>query len=126
MVVDLARHEIADDEVVAFERLVRRRRLVNAAGDGLVVVDGERVRVQAAVPADHVERVRGHDITGADDAVRRAVLDKHLDLGLEVGDLDERGRSVQVALAERGVLEELTEPREVTLRRHDVAVGSMT
>ena len=57
VVVDLARHEVADDEVVALEDLVHRRRLVHPAGDRLEVGDVERVRVQAAVPADDVERV---------------------------------------------------------------------
>ena len=65
VVVDLARHEVADDEVVALEDLVHRRRLVHAAGDRLEVGDVEGVRVEAAVPADHVERVLRHDVHGA-------------------------------------------------------------
>ncbi len=123
VVVHLAGHEVADDEVVALERLVRRRRLVDTAGDRLVVVDREGVGVQAAVPADHVEGVVRHQVAGADDAVRGAVLDEHLDVLLL--DLHQFGRAVQVALAERRVLEELPELRQVTLRRDDVTVGSM-
>ena len=62
VVVDLARHERADHEVRPLERLVHRRRLVHPAGDRLEVVDRERPRVEAAVPADHVERVVGVDV----------------------------------------------------------------
>ena len=49
--------ERADDEVRPLERLVHRRRSVGALHDRLEVGDVEGVRVQAAVPADHVERV---------------------------------------------------------------------
>ena len=55
--VEQAGHERADDEAVARERLVHRRRLVDAPDDRLEVVDAERERVHAAVPADDVERV---------------------------------------------------------------------
>ena len=64
VVVEQARHERADDEVRPLEGLVHRRRLVQPAGDRLEVVDGERVRVEAAVPADHVERVVGVGVAG--------------------------------------------------------------
>jgi alkylation response protein AidB-like acyl-CoA dehydrogenase len=57
VVVDLARHEVADDEAAALEHLVHRRRLVHPAGDRLEVRDVEGVRVEAAVPADDVEGV---------------------------------------------------------------------
>ena len=83
VVVDLARHEVADHEVPALEDLVHRRRLVDPAGDRLVVLDVERVRVHAAVPADHVERVGGVHDDAAHDPVRAvaAVLGVHLDVG---------------------------------------------
>ena len=55
--VELPRAERADHEVRPLERLVRGRRLVQAPGLGLEVVDVERVRVDVAVPADDVERV---------------------------------------------------------------------
>ena len=122
VVVDLARAEVADHEVGALEDLVHRRRLVHLAGDRHEVLDVERVGVEAAVPADDVERVRGVGQPGADDARRAvaAVLDEHLDVGAV---LDERLlRAVQVALAVRRVLEELAEAGEVALGRRDVAV----
>ena len=78
MVVDLAGQEVADHEVVALPDLVHRRRLVHLAGDRHVVVDVERVGVEAAVPADHVERVRRVGHPGPDDAGAGAVLDQHL------------------------------------------------
>jgi hypothetical protein len=70
VVVDLARHEVADHEVGALEDLVHRRRLVHPAGDRLEVGDVERVRVEAAVPADDVERVLGYDVHGAGQPAR--------------------------------------------------------
>ena len=96
---------------------------MHLAGDRHEVLDVERVGVEAAVPADHVERVRRVGQRGADDAARTvaAVLHQHLDVGAL---LDERlARAVQVALAVRRVLEELAEPRQVALRRRDVGVG---
>ena len=80
VVVDLARQEVADHEVVALEDLVHRRRLVDLAGDRHVVVDVERVGVEAAVPADDVERVRGVRHPGPDHARRAAVLDQDVDV----------------------------------------------
>ena len=68
VVVDLARHEVADHEVVALEDLVHRRRLVDAAGDRLEVGDVEGVGVEAAVPADDVERVLRDDVDRAGQA----------------------------------------------------------
>ena len=122
VVVDLARAEVADHEVVALEDLVHRRRLVHLAGDRHEVLDVERVGVEAPVPPDDVERVGGVGHPRADQTRRTvaAVLDEHLDVGAL---LHERlGRPVQVALAVRRVLEELAEPGEVALRRRDVAV----
>jgi hypothetical protein len=68
VVVDLARQEVADHEVPALEDLVHRRWLVDLAGDRHVVLDVERVGVEAAVPADDVERVGRVGEAGADDA----------------------------------------------------------
>jgi hypothetical protein len=87
VVVDLARQEVADDEVVALEDLVDRRRLVHLAGDRHEVLDVERVGVQAAVPPDDVEGVGGVGEAGAHDAARTvaAVLDQHLDVLGPVG-----------------------------------------
>ncbi len=62
VVVELARAERADHEVLALEGLVHRRRHVDAAGDRLEVVGVERVRVDVAVPADDVERVVVEDV----------------------------------------------------------------
>src|SRR5581483_5279368 len=60
--VELARTEGADDEVPTLEGLVRGRRLVDAAGDRLEVVDRERPWKEVAVPADDVERVVVDDV----------------------------------------------------------------
>src|SRR5262249_11229111 len=49
------RTEGAHDEAIAFERLMHRRRLMDAANDRLEVVDVERPRVEVPVPADAVE-----------------------------------------------------------------------
>src|SRR3954453_11926031 len=55
--VELARAEGADHEAGALEGLVRGRRLVQAPGLGLEVMDVERVGVDVAVPAYDVQRV---------------------------------------------------------------------
>src|SRR6059058_786976 len=60
--VELAWTERTDNEVLALEGLVRGRRLVDAAGDRLEVVDRESPRIEVAVPADDVERVVVDDI----------------------------------------------------------------
>jgi hypothetical protein len=80
--VDLPRHEVANHEVVAFEDLVHRRRLTDAAGDRLVVGDAEDVRVEAAVPADDVEPVLRAGVHRPCDAARAptAVLDVDVDI----------------------------------------------
>ena len=101
MVVDLARHERADHEVRALEGLVHRRRLVQPAGDRLEVVDGDAARVEAAVPADHVERVVGVGVAGP----AAAVPHQHLDV--VAVDRQRLAGAAQVALAVRRVLEEL-------------------
>ena len=54
--VERPRAERADDEAVALERLVHRRRQVHAPDARLEVVDAERPRIVVAVPADDVER----------------------------------------------------------------------
>ncbi|KFK22380.1 hypothetical protein AALP_AAs73115U000100, partial [Arabis alpina] len=115
VVVDLARAERADHEAARLEDLVHRRRLVDLAGDRHEVLDVERVGVEAAVPAHHVERVGGVGQPGADDAAGSvaAVLDQHLDVGRAVAVEQQRlGGAVQVALAVRRVLEQLAVARE--------------
>src|SRR5688572_11658036 len=111
VVVDLAGQEVADDEVPALEDLVHRRRLVDLAGDRHVVLDVERVGVEAAVPADDVEWVRRIGEAAADDAGTGAVL--HEDLDVRALGLEGLGGTVEVALAVGRVLEELAEAREV-------------
>src|SRR5680860_1403019 len=94
--------------------------MVDATGDRLEVLDVEGVRVQAAVPADHVERVGRIGHPSADDAARTAapMLDEHLDVGAFY---EERiVGSVEVAFAVRRVLEKLTESGQVPLGRGDV------
>jgi hypothetical protein len=53
--IEVARDERADDEVRALERLMRRRRLMNATCDRLEVMNRERPGVEEAVPPDEVE-----------------------------------------------------------------------
>jgi hypothetical protein len=122
VVVDLAGHEVADDEVVALEDLVNRRRLVDPAGDGLVVGDVERVRIKAAVPADDVEGVLGHDVDGAGQPARAVAA--VLDVDLDVRTLGQQRLcgTTQIALAEWRVLEVLPVLGQVAFRRADVAV----
>jgi hypothetical protein len=55
--VELARAEREDHEVPALKRLVRRRRLVDTAGDRLEVVHRERPRVEVAVPTNDLRRL---------------------------------------------------------------------
>ena len=59
MEIQEARAEAADDEVVTFERLMNRRRHVQLANNRRKVIHVEAVRVVAAVPTNHVERVVG-------------------------------------------------------------------
>ena len=121
VVVDLARQEVADHEVVALEDLVHRRRLVDLAGDRHEVLDVERVGVEAAVPADHVERVGRVGHPGADDARRWSRCLTSTSTSVALGQ-ERLGRAVQVALAVRRVLEQLPVAGQVALRRRDVAV----
>ncbi len=67
VVVDLAGDEVADHDVAAGEDLVDGRRLVYPSGDRLEVGDVERVGVQAAVPAHHVERMAEAAVAGPGD-----------------------------------------------------------
>ena len=112
----------------ALEDLVHGRRLVDAAGDRLEVAHVEDVRVEAAVPADDVERVERQRVDRADDATRAVATVLDVDLGLLVGaraDVLGEERTVrlaQVALAVGGVLEELAVLAEIALGRRDVAV----
>src|SRR6185503_6339752 len=102
VVVELPRHERADDEVARLERLVDGRWLVDPPGDRLEVADVEPERPEIAVPADDVERVVA--IVVGRDPIRRADVDD------EIAVLrDRRGelRRMEVALAVRRVLEEL-------------------
>ena len=129
VVVDLARDEVADDEVPALEHLVHRWRLVDAPRDRLEVGDVEDVGVEAPVPAHDVERVERQRMHRADDASgsRPAVLDEHLGLvaraSAHVLRQQRTRRKPEVALAVGGVLEQLAVLRQVPLRRRDVRVG---
>ena len=55
--VERTRHEAAHDEARSGKCLVHGGRLVHPADDRLEVVDPERVRIDASVPCDHVERM---------------------------------------------------------------------
>ena len=108
--------ELADDEVVRLECLMRRWRHVVLGHDWAEVVDVEAVRVVAAVPAHNVKRVvavhvRVHLV---------AALDAHLELALHVEGHRQLGQA-QVAFAVGRVLKELRRLlRQVARRRQDV------
>ena len=112
--VELARAERADHEVRAGERLVRRRRHVDAPGDRLEVVDRERPRIDVAVPADDVERVV------VDHVGLVAAAHAHLDLELAlVAVRVQLGRRMDVAVVVRRVLHQLAVLVAVALRDRD-------
>src|SRR4051794_33196541 len=101
--VELARTERADDEVLARERLVRRRRLMDAAGDRLEVVDRKGPREEIAVPADDVEWVIVEDIRLV------AVADAHLHRELALlADGLELGRRMDVPVVIRSAFHDLS------------------
>jgi hypothetical protein len=112
--VERPRAERADHEVRALEGLVYRRRRMGPLHDRFEVGDVERVRVQAAVPADHVEGMMCVGKPGQ--AV--AVAHQHGN----VLTLGEQGpvRAAQIALGVRGVLQELSVLRQVAPRWPDV------
>jgi hypothetical protein len=102
---------------------------VDAPGDRLEVAHVEDVGVEAAVPADDVERVEGQRVDRADDATGPAAPVLDVDVGLLVGvGADVLGEQrplglAQVSLTVRRVLEQLAVLAQVALRRRDVAVG---
>src|SRR5207302_10797101 len=100
--VELARTEGADHEVPTGEGLVRGRRLVDAAGDRLEVVDRERPRIEIAVPADDVERVVVEQIR----LVPAANAHLHRELAL-LADRSQLERRVDVAVVVRRALDDL-------------------
>jgi hypothetical protein len=128
VIVDLARHEVADDEVVALEDLMNRRWLVHATGDRLEVADVERVRVQTTVPADDIERVVGVGVDGAAYPVRPVapVLDVHVCrfIAAGAGGLCQQRAlwQSQVTFAVGSVFEQLAVPAQIALGRSDVRV----
>ena len=77
------------------------RRLVDAPGDRLEVTDVERERPEVAVPADEVEWVML--VVGGDPAAGLDLDDEVAGVGVGV----HLGWRAEVALAVRGVLEEL-------------------
>ena len=63
MIVQLARHKRADDEIGTLEGLVYGRRLVNTPGDRLKVINIEDPGIFAAIPADRIDRVEVIPVT---------------------------------------------------------------
>ena len=115
VIVEQTGHERAHHHVRRFEGLMHRRGLVNSSRDRLEIVDGKRVRVQASVPADHIERVvLVHEPGGAGPGLDQYVDVLALDLEGLVG-------SVLVALAVRRALQELAIARQVATGRPDVS-----
>jgi hypothetical protein len=114
--VEVARAERADHEARPLEGLVDGRRLVQAAGLRLEVVDVEAVRIDVAVPPDDVERV-----VIQDEALQPAprAHDQLVRSGLAVG--LQRRRRVEVALGERRVLQQLAVAVAIAARRLDLA-----
>src|SRR5947209_20627833 len=64
MIVQLARHKRADDEIGTLEGLVYRWRLVNTPGDRLKVANIEDPGIFTAIPADRIDGVEVKPITG--------------------------------------------------------------
>jgi hypothetical protein len=129
VIVDLARHEVADDEVVALEDLMNRRWLVlHATGDRLEVSDVERVRVQTTVPAADIERVVGVGVDSGAYPVRPVapVLDVHVCrfIAAGAGGLCQQRAlwQSQVTFAVGSVFEQLAVPAQIALGRSDVRV----
>ena len=89
---------------------------MDGAGDRLEVVGVEGVRIDHAVPADHVERMIGQGVARQP----RAVLDQHRYVFFAVDDI-RLARPVQIALAIRGAEAKLAVGIEIARRRHDVA-----
>src|SRR5690349_20047070 len=112
------RAERADHETIALERLMDRRRLVNAADDRLEVVDVEDPRVEVAVPSHDVERM-----VIENELVERVVL---LDEDAEVAPLVVRlelDGPADVALAVRRTFEQLAELVAIPLGPPNVAAA---
>src|SRR6185312_9028955 len=57
MIIEQPGAKGTDDEIVSFESLVDRRRLMDPPRYRLEIVNAERIRITATVPADDVERV---------------------------------------------------------------------
>src|SRR5699024_2093694 len=77
---DLARHEIAHDEIESFEDAGCRWRLMDPSCGRSAIVNTEREGIRAAGTTDYVERMAGIQEPRADDAGGVSVLDEHLDI----------------------------------------------
>src|ERR1051326_2549514 len=99
MIVQLAWHKRADDEIGTLEGLVYVRRLVNTPGDWLKVVNIEDPGIFAAIPADRIDRVEVIPVTGDD----IAHFHPHLELPA-LGMRFELLRTANIALAVGRVL----------------------
>src|SRR5450759_4095953 len=121
VVVDLARHEVADDEVVALEHLVDRGRLVHPTGDRLEVRDVEDIRIEASVPAHDIQRVVRVGVDGPGDPARSVtpVLDVDVrdQIGWSARALGQQGSLGQsdIPFAVWSMLEQLTVLAQVAL-----------
>jgi hypothetical protein len=115
VVVEQARHERADHEVISLEGLVNGRRLVQAAGDRLEVVDTEGPWIEVAIPTDDIEGVVVEEMAG--DAV--AHLDAHFELAA-LGEGLQLFWGTEIAFAVRGMLEQLTIAVAVAVRGLDL------
>src|SRR4051794_4123401 len=117
VIIYLPRYEIAHDEIGALEYLVHGWWLVHPPGDRLEVGDVEGIWIEAAVPADHIERMLRHHVPGTDYAGPGAVFDEHLHVRSKF--LQRLVRAMQIAFTVRRMLQQLAELGQVSPHRAD-------
>src|SRR5258708_5658439 len=103
MVIKQARHKRTEHKVVALERLVDRRRLVDTSRDGFEVRNIEDPWVQITIPSHDIKWMVIKDMTcqpipDFDPDFERAAF----------GMCFQNGRRPEIALGVRGVFEQLT------------------
>ncbi len=114
MVIEQSRHKRANDEVAAGEGLVYGGRLMDPAGNGFKIVNGERIGVHVPVPAYQVEGVV-EIIIGIDLVL---LFDVKEELAMFIMGL-QQVRFADIAFAEGRMLGQLPEFIAVTARGGD-------
>src|SRR5215211_5297718 len=110
MIVEQARHEGAYNEIVPFEGLVYRRRLVDAPGDRFEIFDVEDPRIEIAIPPNNVKGMVIQDVF----AQPVADLDAHFKFPA-FGVCLQFLRDANIALAIGSMLKQLAKVIAVTL-----------